>query len=678
MSNDARRCAPRTSSPYPLCASLPSALGASLPPAVAGPLSAALGAVLLAALLSAAASAPSAQVQPRGGVSAATAPAAPTTLAAPATPAILAAQFDPAQLKADIEYLASPECMGRRVGEPGCELAAKYLEGRLHDLQVQPLPGAQSYRRGFSVTRGITVAGTPTVTLGALGAQALTLGSDYVVAAFSGSGKADAAPVVFAGYGISAPDLGWDDYSGLDVQGSAVVILRGEPHLPDKAGAFGADQPSVYSDLRRKAALARDLGAAALLILDTPQMSPPDALPEVRPAYSAASMSLPAIHLRRALLQNALIGATGLSFDELIETMNLEGKPCSAKLDAVSLSIDLRVEKDMVTGFDLVGVIPGGDAELSQQYVAIGAHYDHLGIGGPESTAPGEYGVVHPGADDNASGVAGVLALAAWAQANHAQLKRSLLVLLFSGEEEGALGSNAVVKNPPVPPGSIYCLVNMDMIGRLRDDKLVLAGTGTAAEFGEVLAGPVEQSGLKVTLAKSAFGGSDHLPFLAAGIPALFAFTGAHPQYHSPRDTADLINYGGEARVLSFVSAVLARLCNRAGGLTFQQTGGGEPLERAQASRRTVTMGTIPDYSTEPSQPGVLVGGVRPGGPAEAAGIQAGDLIVMMLDRRVSDIYDFTYALEDCQPGQKVEVKVLREGKELTFTVTLAARAVQQ
>jgi aminopeptidase YwaD len=610
------------------------------------------------------------------GSGAATATQAPATAAGNPAPLPLP-EFDglmPAY-RSDVERLASPEFAGRRIGEPGAELAAQYLEERLKALGVEAPPGARGYRSGFSVTRGITVTGTPAVSLNG---QALALGVDYAVAAFSGSGKVDRAPVVFASYGITAPELNWDDYAGIDAQGAVVLILRGEPQEADPASAFAGDQPTVYSDLRRKAANARDHGAVALLIVDQPGKNPDDKLAEVHPQYSAASFDLPVLHMRRALVQNALIGGTGLSFAEISETIDLEGKPHSAMLTGSLFSIDVQVEKDLATGFNIVGVIPGADAALKGQYVALGAHYDHIGIGGPESLAKDSYGQVHPGADDDASGVAGVLAIAAWAMQHRSELKRSLLLCLFSGEEEGLLGASAFVKNPPVAHDSIYCLLDMDMIGRLRDSKLLLGATGTAKEFEGIISGLPQQFGLNVIQDKSGFGGSDFLRFTSTGIPSMFVFTGIHPEYHTPLDTADKVLYDGAERVLGFVTALTGRLANREGALTFERPVGGPPEQRQQTAPLSVSMGTIPSYDEEPKQPGYLVGDVKPAGPAELAGMKKGDIIIKILDRKIANIYDFMYVLQDCQPGQTVPVIVVRDGAQLEFQVTLAAKAMQQ
>ncbi len=407
--------------------------------------------LLAALLLTAMAGLPAARCQANGD-----APAPATATQASATGGAQPAAAVPAlddlmpAYRSDVERLASPEFEGRRIGEPGAELAAQYLEQRLQAIGVEALPNSRGYRSGFSVTRGITVTGTPSASLNG---SAWTLGTDYAVAAFTGSGKLDSAPVVFASYGITAPELKWDDYAGIDAKGAVVVILRGEPQEADTASAFAGDQPTVYSDLRRKAANARDHGAVALLIVDQPAKNPDDKLAEVHPQYSAASFNLPVLHVRRALLQNALIGGTGLSFAEMTETIDLESQPHSAVLTGSQFSIDLAVEKDMATGFNLVGIIPGADETLKGQYVALGAHYDHIGLGGPESMAKDSYGQVHPGADDDASGVAGVLAVAAWAMQHRSELKRSLLVCHFLGRGRGLARFRGLHQEPACRAG---------------------------------------------------------------------------------------------------------------------------------------------------------------------------------------------------------------------------------
>ena len=571
-----------------------------------------------------------------------------------------------ARLRGTVHELCSAKYAGRRVGTPGADLAAKYLEGELTELGVQPVEGMPNLRLGFAVTRGIRVTGTPQVTLGG---QALVYGTDYTVASFSGGGKCAQLPLVFAGYGIVAPEFSWNDYAGVDVSGKAVVIVRGEPSPKAQPEAFNGVQLSIYSDLRRKAAAARDLGASALIVLNNPRLDEPT-LPELRPTYSAADFNMPVIHLQSALLKPAL------DLPAVLDQMDADGAPHSSVLGGAAISIELSIEKDMAMGTDLVGVFPGADAQLASQYVVIGAHYDHLGIGGPESAAPNSYGMIHPGADDNASGVAAVLEITRWAAAHRGQFKRSLLICLFAGEEVGLLGSNAVLATLPLPNSSMYCMLNMDMVGRLRESKLYLGTAESAKEFPDIINGLPERYRLTVLPDKSGLGGSDHMNFLAAGIPSLFFFTGAHPEYHTPQDLPVTLNYRGLAEVADFARDMAQSLSDHDGTLRFQKpegVGSGGPVKK----ERKVTMGTTPSYEGS-DLPGYMIGDVRPGGPADKAGIKPGDRVVKIGDRVIVNIYDFVFALQDLNPGDTAPVTVARDGQELTVSVTFEARSVEQ
>ena len=573
-----------------------------------------------------------------------------------------------------VEFLAGPECNGRRTGTPGADLAADYLAAVLEGLGCQPAPDARGFKQGFSVTQGIHVIGEPSLALNG----AAVAPEDFAVAGFSGSGSASGAGVLFAGYGITAPELGWDDYAGVDAAGMVVVALRGEPRLDDPQSPFAGDKPSTYSDIRRKASLARDMGAAALVLINNPLAGDgADLLPELTPTYSATNLDLPVCFVHRDVLVNALIGSTGLSWHEIVETMDLENSPMSTVLDGAEMDIEIAVEKDLARGYNIIGVVPGSDPELAEEYVIVGAHYDHLGTGGPESVDPARIGEVHAGADDNASGVAAVVEVARWAAGHPAGFGRSLLVTLFSGEEMGLLGSAAVLRNTPVPPESIHSMINLDMVGHLRDDTVIVGGVESAAEFAGLLESPAAATGLSLNRDQSGLGGSDHTNFINAGIPSLFLCTGAFLGYHSPDDTAAGVNYAGLGRVTALAAGAASALALFPGALTYN----GDAAKVTQGRNRgklKVSMGTVPHYGGELPVPGMGVGDVVPDGPAALAGIQGGDVIVKILDRRIADIYDFMFVLQDCDSGQTVPVVVYRDGGEMTFEVTLAARNITQ
>jgi len=589
-----------------------------------------------------------------------------------------------ARIQSDVDYLASKACAGRRVGSPGCALAQAYIEAELQALGLVPLgdtaaDGSRSFAQAFDVTRGIKPVKAPQLSLAG---TALAADSDFAIAPFSGSGAAAEASLVFIGYGIHAPELGWDDYASVEAKGAILVAVRGEPQEQDSASRFSGSQPSIYSDMRRKAATARDMGAAALLLVDSPLPAAdgsvlPDELPQQHDVYSAANFDIPVLFLRRAPLEPLIRAAAGCSLADLLLSIDSTNQPITLSFEPKA-GLDVQVEKDIVSGYNLIGAIAGTDPALASQYIVLGAHYDHLGDGGPESLASPQHGALHLGADDNASGVAAVLELARHFRANPPQ--RSLLLCFFSGEEIGAVGSAFLADHLPVAQEAVYAMLNYDMVGRMVDGRLIMEGAGTAAEFQSILdatavAAVRDGLGLSLATGQSGFGASDHMNFLRLRHPVLFFFTGVHSDYHRPSDTADKINAAGIARICCYSAALVDALAGRPEPLTFVEVSA--PGDGKQRAQLTVTLGTIPSY-TQSEISGMPISDVKPGGPAAVAGLLGGDVIIGIGGKRVANIYDFIFALQDKQPGEVVEVRVNRSGVELVFSVTLAARNVQQ
>jgi hypothetical protein len=536
------------------------------------------------------------------------------------------------------------------------------------DAQGLLVPGPLPNLQQFDVTRGIKVAGTPSLRLGD---STLTVGGDYDVAPFSGSGAVEAAPLVFAGYGIAAPDLNWDDYKDLDVKGALVVIVRGEPQADDADSRFNGDQPSTYADLRRKASTARDKGAAGLLILNNPLTDDADKFDEHRATYSSANFDIPAVFVKWAQLHPLIKSGAGHDLQTLLEAMDRYGMPASSELNATG-SLSLQVERDIVQGRNLIGYIPGSDPALANQYIVIGAHYDHLGIGGTESLAPGSYGQFHVGADDNASGCAAVLSLAWTLNHTTPRSRHPVMICFFDAEEIGTVGSRYLVD--ALPEGSVLAMLNFDMVGRLRDNKLIVGGTGTASEFDGIIDEVNRFADFDLTKDSGGFGASDHMNFTLKKVPSLFFFTGSHEDYHKPSDTADKINYSSIFRIVYFAADVLKQIDNL-GSLSYQEVVQAAP--QRNRGKLHVTLGTIPSY-VDTGVEGMTIGDVVKGGPAEKAGLKAGDVIIRIGEKKVGSIYDFMYALEDKEAGQEVEVEVLRGEEHLIVEVTLGARGVEQ
>ena len=321
---------------------------------------------------------------------------------------------------------------------------------------------------------------------------------------------------------------------------------------------------------------------------------------------------------------------------------------------------------------NVVALLPGSDPQLRGQLVVVGAHFDHLGRSTEGALDPDRKNAIRRGADDNASGTAAVLELARLFAA--APPRRSLLFVTFSGEELGLLGSEYFVTHSPRPLDSAVAMVNFDMVGRLRDDKLIVYGVATAAELPALLdsANLSGRAPLRLTALGDGFGPSDHSSFYARGIPVLHFFTDLHEDYHSAGDVPAKINAGGEARVVEVAERVIRALADRPSRLTFVRSAAPPPVAGSRQGS-DVYLGSIPDMSNSAGR-GLRLTGVRAGSPAEQAGLTAGDVIVEFAGRAVKDLYDFSDALYSHRPGDAVSVTVLRNGDRKQFTVHLGKR----
>ncbi|MBO0800136.1 MAG: M20/M25/M40 family metallo-hydrolase, partial [Blastocatellia bacterium] len=360
-----------------------------------------------------------------------------------------------------------------------------------------------------------------------------------------------------------------------------------------------------------------------------------------------------------------------------VEIDNLEKSPdkwAGQKLSQVAATLSVDIARRSVPAYNIVGTLEGSDPNLKREFIVIGAHYDHLGHGGDSSSrAPGS-NEIHHGADDNASGVAGLLELARIFSAEKTKLRRSLVFIAFSAEESGLIGSNYYVNHPAVPLADTVAMINMDMIGRLREGKLSVGGIGTATEFRKLVeslnasAGEGANgggSGLTLELSEDGFGPSDHSSFYAKKIPVLFFYTGVHDDYHKPSDTADKINYEGEAKVVGLAEAVVRSLSSEDGRPSYL-------LARSGSSGRSMSfrvyLGTVPNYAE--SNDGMLLDAVRDDSPAARAGIKGGDKIVKLAGREIKNVYDYTYSLGEMKPGQEYDVEVVRGGQRLSLKIT--------
>ncbi|MCS6831230.1 MAG: M28 family peptidase [bacterium] len=564
--------------------------------------------------------------------------------------------------------LASEEFEGRGSGTKGNELAAYYIAerfadyglkpvgtSRYHDLQA-PMDGS-GYFQPFRVYVGAEAGKANRLEVEANGKLlSFKLREDFMPEAVASTGTTK-GELVFVGYGIHTALAGHEDYTGLDVKGKVVVALEGTPPVTE-----GPNLLRAYQSARVKARTAKEQGAAALIILQKEDAP----LPAIASGRGADS-GIPVVTLRRRAAER-LIAACGGSLEELWQN------PKARPLNNASAFVQTEVVQKYGATANIIGVVEGTDPNLKDEYIVIGAHMDHLGWGYQGgSLYSGKLPAIHYGADDNASGTAGLLELAQYFAAN--PQRRSLIFMAFSGEEIGLLGSAHYTRNPIIPLEKIVAMLNMDMIGRLRDDQLSVIGANSSPAWLPLLEELNKQAGFNLSTGGGAIGGgSDHASFLARRIPVLFFFTGMHREYHTPADKPETINAPGTARVVRFVASVVERIADMPERIEYSEpratprrtTGGPERGVR-------VYVGTIPDYSEDVK--GMRISGVREGSPAQKAGLRSGDVIVRFGEQKVESIYDYMDALNRYKPGDTVTIVVLRNGEEVELTLTLEARS---
>ena len=580
---------------------------------------------------------------------------------------------DVAKLKQHIGYLASDKLDGRKTGTPGATAAANYIAEQFKSY------GLTCATPTFTCSEGKNTGFTKEypfisgVELGKYNSLRMTVGTttaigivgeEWMPLGFSSNGAISRSKIAFVGYGITAPDLQHDDYAKVDAKGNVVIAFAGSPDGDNPHGQF-----TRFAESRFKAVAAKDHGAKALVIIATDEKFKNDKLAKLSYDQTAGEAGLPVIVLSRQSAAR-LLGLGDPGQLAALEKSGSSSPEAAQKIETASLSLSVELTRHSVPSQNVVGVLQGTDPKLKNEYIVIGAHYDHLGHGGEFSRAPGS-SEIHHGADDNASGVAAVLELARILSAEK-KLRRSVIFVSFSGEESGLIGSNYYVKNPPEPLSDTVAMINLDMVGRLKDQKLTIGGVGTATEFRKMIetanapAGAPQRFALQLN--DDGYGPSDHSSFYSKQIPVLFFFTGTHDDYHMPSDTADKINYDGEARVVTFV-AELARSID-----AWDQRPTYALTQSAPQTRTgfKISLGTIPSYAE--STDGLALDGVREGSPAATAGLKAGDKIVKLAGKDIKNVYDYTYVLGEMKAGQEYEVEVMRGTERLKLKIVPAAR----
>ncbi len=572
-------------------------------------------------------------------------------------------------LEQSIGYLASDSLEGRGVGTEGLNLAASYIAGNFHAIGLQPAPGLDGYFQPFEIT---TINGTGPKSSLVLGDKTYQPDKDYIPLSLSAEKGFPASPVVFVGYGITSKDPAYDDYADVDVKGKVAVALRLEPVDEKNTSRFKKGPGwSRNAEFESKAKVAADHGAIALIVVTPPGKLGGDTLATNATVFGGIPAKIPVIQIKQSVADEWLKQADIKDLATLIHDINTDFKPNSMVLEKLELSGNADLLKKVNPVKNVVGVLPGAGPH-ADQYIVVGAHYDHLGRGGWGSRSPLSH-EIHHGADDNASGTAAVIELARKLAADGPH-DRSILFMTFTGEEEGLLGSEYFVNHSPIPLRQMAAMVNLDMVGRVREGVLSIGGTGTSLTLEKVV--NEASAGLPLTLKtawKNGFAPSDNTSFLLKKIPTLFFFSGLHEDYHRPTDTADKVNYIGEAAVVELAYRCLTQL-TKADKIDFIATATTNPSMTGASPSNGAALGVVPDYGSDQSITGVKISGTSPASPADKAGLKEGDIITQLGQTKITSLYDLSDAINAAHPGDKLKLTYKRDNKEITVEVTLSAR----
>ncbi|HEX6083523.1 MAG TPA: M20/M25/M40 family metallo-hydrolase [Thermoanaerobaculia bacterium] len=560
-------------------------------------------------------------------------------------------------IETHIRALSADAMEGRGLGTKGLEHAAAYIEKELRAAKLEPAFG-KSYRQKFPVKMGVSRG--PDNRIDGLSAD------EWTPLGFSSAGAFE-GKIAFVGYGIEAAPLNYRELEGVDLKGKVALMLRYEPQERDEQSPFDGKKPSRWSAMRYKAMQARERGAVAVVFVTGPlQDEGKDKIPALTNDGPESPAGIPIIQVKTSTAQK------WVDLAQFQKDVDADLKPRSRVLD-VTLKGNVDVNATYADGVNVAGTIPGAGT-LKNETIVVGAHYDHLGYGGKGSMRPND-SAIHNGADDNASGTAAVLVAAKKLRDSMMKLKnrRTIVVALFSAEEMGLGGSSYFVANSPVQ--NVKAMINLDMVGAMKDGKVVALGAESAPEWKALLDAAGTALKLDVSSGGDGYGPSDQTSFYAKQIPVLHFFTGTHERYHTPDDDADAINFAGAAKVADLTAHVASSLAKGDTNPTYARVSAA-PLMQGDSRGYGAYLGTIPDYSAmESSSGGVKLADVRAGSPADKAGIKGGDVLVEIAGTRIENLYDMTYALQDHKPNETVDVVVLRNGERKTLRATLGSRS---
>jgi hypothetical protein len=605
-------------------------------------------------------------------------------------------------LRTHIAFLASDKLEGRRTGEKGATDAANYVTAQFTRFKLKP--AGASYLQGFPYVAGVTLGpgnGLRIVPSDATREQKMEIGINWMPLGYSPNANIPLTEIVFVNFGVVAPDANYDDYAGIDARGKIVMMHDSTPDAGNPHSAF------ARFNIHTKANIAKDKGARAIILIAVDNDFKNDRLSRLTYDRTLGETALPVVGIMHdhgvellsiAEKQLASDGQEQMSDEEKEKqaaaaaqalaagtpnaTPDPKADPDPAETEQrspTSARIKINLAKKNVTAYNVIGILPGTDPQLKSEAIIIGAHYDHLGHGGAGSLAANSTDI-HHGADDNASGTSAVLELARQFAAEKKN-KRTLIFMAFGGEEEGLLGSKYYVNNPVWPLEKTVAMINMDMVGRLNENKLTVGGIGTASEWKELIdsRNRVEVPVIKVValqplftlqLNEDGFGPSDHSSFYGKKIPVLFFFTGTHTDYHKPTDTFDKINYDGLWRITYYVGEIAKAVDQNPTKPTYAIAKSSGQMGQV---RMSVSLGTIPSYAD--STDGMVLDGVRDGSPAAKAGLKAGDKIFKLAGKDVRNAMDYTYVLGSMKAGEEYEVELIRGTERMKLKIVPAPAA---
>ena len=557
-----------------------------------------------------------------------------------------------------IRFLSNENKKGRYPGSRESKDIISYLIKEFKSYGVKPIIQDKSFVQPFEIKSDIELGESNQMIIND---DSLIIQEDYIPLWFSGN-ETISGSCVFAGYGmeINEKSIQWSDYSNIDVNNKWVIVFRKSPEPGNVHSLF-----TEHSTFHKKMLLARDKGAIGIIYIS--QIDDTELFP-LKYISGYKNDGIPAIHISNKIA-NSIFKPLGWTQEKIQETISRSMETINFEIPNIKIhvSVDLNIKKDRAA--NVVGVIKSGNRKYRDEYIAIGAHFDHLGQGGKGSgSRQQELLEIHPGADDNASGVSGLLEIAQKIASQKSKLKRSILLIGFDAEEKGLLGSKHFIENSPVPLESIVTMINLDMIGRMKESTFTVGGVGTSPNFINILDSLSQGRDIKLKTTSPGFGPSDHASFYTKDIPVLFFFTGLHTDYHTPKDTWKLINVKGEKKILNFLYDFVIHLSKESKRPRFTEAGP-KTGQMSRVSQFKITLGVLPSYSS--TKVGLEIDGLsKKDGPAAKAGIKKGDVIKSINGKTIKDIYEYMDRLSKLKIGMTVPITIERGDETLTLSIS--------